>query len=218
MANNTCLSTIKCAAIRAGVLDAAGAPEPGSANLYVAPAVLVGFTPQIPDREDFEQLDGEGNTCAKFTGPPKPPDSADMAMNLCALDAELIQMLTGGTLVTSGYNTIGYLAPTDDTINANGVFFEAYAYAWNGRQRALVGSAPAFWRFTFPKTTWQVGQIQLENGISVIPLTGVAEPNSGFATGLTDDPFPVDMGEAPYGWVLTDSIPTVECGAQALAA
>lgn len=218
MANNTCLSVLKLAAIRTGLLDDAGVPDPGSANLYSAKGILFGFTPQFPNRESFEQVDGEGDTCAKFTGPPKAPDSVDLTMNLCTLDAELIQMLTGGTTVTESYNTTGYLAPTDDTVNSNGVFIEAWAYAWSGRQRALVGSAPGFWRFAFPKTTWEQGQIQLENGISVIPLTGVAEPNSGFATGISSDPFPTDIGESVYGYVLTDSVPTVQCGAQALPA
>lgn len=218
MANNTCLQVLKLAAIRTGLLDATGAPDPGTAHLYVAKAILFGFTPQFPNRESFEQVDGEGDTCGKFTGPPKAPDSDTLSMNLCNLDAELIQMLTGGTIITEAYDTIGYLAPTDDTVNVNGVFFEAWAYAWAGRQRPIVNGAPGFWRFAFPKTTWERGQIQVQNGFSVIPLTGVAEPNSGFGTGLADDPFPADMGESVDGYVLTDSIPTVACGASAIPA
>ena len=218
MSNQTCQQVLKLAAVRTGLLDAAGAPDPGTAHLYITKGILFGFTPKFPTRETFEQADGEGDTCGKFNGPPKAPDSADLTQNLCTLDAEFLQMLLGGTLVTEAYDTTGYLAPTDDTVNTNGVFFEAWAYAWNGRQRTLVGGNPGFWRFVFPKTTWEQGQIQVQNGFSVIPVTGVAEPNSGFGTGLADDPFPVDVGESVYGYVLTDSVPTVQCGAQELAA
>lgn len=219
MANQTCVSTLKAVALRAGRLDDTGALDPGASNLYISDAlILVGFEPQIPDRESFEQLDGAGDKCAVYLGPPKPPDSANLTMNLCTLDSELIELLSGGTVVTSGYDSIGYLAPTDDTVNEDGVFFEVWTYAWSGRERALLGSAPAFWRFTFPKTTWQTGQIQLENGISVIPMTGSATPNSQFGTGLTADPFPVDMGDSPYGWALVDEVPTASCGVQALSA
>ncbi len=219
MANSTCASTLKICALRVGRLDSSGALDPGESNLYVTDAsILLGFTPIVPDQERLEQLNGCGDQCVLFIGDPKAVESADLTLNLCTLDAELIEMLAGGSVVTDGYDSIGYLAPTDSTLNANGVFVEAWTYAWAGRQRQLLGGQPAFWRFVFPLTKWSVGEVTLENAIATFPLTGTATPNSEFGTGLEADPFPADVGESVYGYALVDEIPTAECGVQELEA
>lgn len=221
MANETCASTLKACAIRVMRLDTDGSPLVGANSLYVSDSlVLVGHTPQVPDRERIEQLNGCGDQCVLYIGSPKAVESADLRLNLCALDAELIEMLAGGSVITEGgsYDTMGYLAPTDSTINEDGVSVEVWTYAWAGRQRKTKGGTPAFWRWFWPKTTWQSGEVTLENGVSVLPLTGVAEPNSGWGTGLAADPIPVSVGEAVYGYWLDDQIPTAECGYQEIAA
>lgn len=215
MANETCASTLKLCALRVGRLDAAGAPLVGESNLYVTDAsILLGFTPSVPDRERLEQLDGCGGTCVLYTGDPKAVETADMSLNLCKLDAELTEMLAGGTVLTEGggYDTVGYLAPTDSTINADGVWVEAWTLAWNGRTRKTKDGNPAFWRFFFPKTTWTVGATTLENGIGTLPLTGTAVPNDAWGTGYGPSPLPAAVGESVYGWYLDDEIPTAECG------
>jgi hypothetical protein len=219
MANQTCASTLKACALRALRLDDDGTPLVGVSSRYTTDQlVLIGHTPTIPDRERLEQLNGCGDQCVLFIGDPKAVESSEMTLNLCALDAELIEMLAGGTVIVEAADSVGYLAPTDSTISANGVSVEAWTYAWAGRQRKLKGGAPAFWRWFWPKVRWQVGAITLENGISVVPLTGIAEPNSGWTTGYDLDPIPVAVGEAVYGYWLDDTIPVAACGYQAIAA
>jgi hypothetical protein len=219
MANQTCASSLKLCALRVGRLDDVGVPDEGAGNLYITDSsILLGFTPNVPDRERLEQLNGCGDQCVLYIGDPKAVETADLTLNLCTLDAELIEMLAGGTVLTEGYDSTGYLAPTDDSVDANGVFVEAWTIAQTGRVRKTKGGSPAFWRFGFPKVRWSVGAVTLENGILTFPLTGVAEPNTGFATGYGPSPWPADFGEAVYGYMLDDEIPTAECGVLELEA
>lgn len=219
MANETCASTLKVCAIRVMRLDTDGTPLVGSESLYVTDSqILLGHTPQVPDRERLEQLNGCGDQCVLYIGPPKAVESDDLTLNLCSLDAELAEMLAGGAVIVEDYDTMGYLAPTDSTINEDGVSVEAWTIAWAGRERKLKGGSPAYWRWFWPKTTWSVNATTLENAPGILPLAGIAEPNSGWADGLTADPIPVDVGEAVYGYWLDDAIPTAECGYQEIAA
>lgn len=218
MANETCASTLKACALRVLRLDEDGSVLDGADSRYTSDTlVLVGFTPQTPDVERLEQLNGCGDQCVLYVGSPKAVESAELTMNLCNLDAELVEMLAGGSVITEDYDTMGYLAPTDSTLNEDGVSLEVWTIAWEGRTRKLKGSSSAYWRFFFPLTKWTVGAMTLENGISVLPLTGTATPNDGWGTGYTDDPIPLTVGEAVYGWWLDDTIPTSECGYQAVA-
>lgn len=218
MANSTCTTPLKVCALRAIRLAAEGTIEPGATSLYTKKPILLAYTPNTPERERLEQINGCGDQCLLYLGPPRAVDSVSLRMDLCDLDAEWVEMLAGGSIITDGYDTIGYLAPTDATIGDNGVALEAWSYAWSGRQRAEIGGNVAFYRHVFVKTTWQVGEITMSNGVNVIPMTGSGEVNSDFATGLAADPFPADVGESVYGWALVDSIPDVECGYQTVAA
>lgn len=221
MSNSTCTTPLKACAIRALRLDDVGEIEAGASSLYVTKPVLVAYTANRPDRERFEQVDGCGDQCVLYLGPPKADDSVSLRMDLCNLDAELLEMLAGGSIITdavgTGYDTIGYLAPTDDTLNEFGVSFEVWSYAWAGRERATLGGSPAFYRHAFPKVTWSQGEVTLSNGVNVVPMTGEGATNTGWGTGLAADPFPADVGESVYGWALVDSIPTPACGYQAAA-
>jgi hypothetical protein len=214
MPNQTCTNMLKVCAFRGVRLDPDGSTATGVDASYVTTApILVGYTPNTPDRERFEVFNGCGDQCALFIGSPKAVDSVDLRMDLCQLDAELIELLAGGAVITDGsYGTVGYLAPTDATVNVDGVGVETWAIAWNGRQRALRNGQPGWYRHLFPKTTWQVGEIVQENGFATIPMTGAGEVNSLWGTGLASDPFPVTVGDAAYGWFIDDAKPTAACG------
>lgn len=219
MSNETCASTLKACALRVIRLDTDGSPLVGASSRYSTDTlVLIGHTPTVPDQERLEQLNGCGDQCVLYIGSPKAVESSELTMSLCNLDAELIELLAGGTVIVEDYDSMGYLASTDSTINEDGVSVEAWTIAWAGRERHQKGGSPAYWRWFWPKTKWQAGALTLENGVSVMPLTGTAEPNSGWGTGYAADPVPVSVGEAVYGYWLDDTIPTAECGYQAVAA
>lgn len=220
MANSTCLQLLQVWHARIIRLDDIGAPLVGADSLYEHDRpITVSYTETRPDRVDIQQQDGGGETCGHYQGPPRAPVSAALTMDLCKLDAELIEMLLGGTVITNGtYGSIGYKAANDSDINVNGVALETWSIAWNGESRATYLGAPAWYRHIFPKTTWQLGQTTMAaDSFSTIPLTGVAEKNPEIGTGLGDDPFPSDVSDRVYAWALDDAIPDGECGYQAVA-
>lgn len=224
MANLTCLNLLNVDHIRVLRLNAAGNIVASAQARYEYDApLLMSYTSVQPDRDTAEQRSGNGNICATYTGPSKPPSQADLTLNLCQLDAELLELLVGGTTITTGTggggDTIGWLAPTDETVNEAGVALEVWSKAWSQNQRAVYNAEAAWFRHFFPKCTFQQGEQSMSNdGFSTIPLTGVSTPNSQFGTGWEDDPLPVAIGNSPWGWVLDDSIPDAECGYLPVAA
>jgi hypothetical protein len=215
MPNATCAQLLQVYHLRVVALDESGAVAPGADSLYEhTRPVSLGFTETRPDRVRFEQPDGAGETCGLFQGPPRKPETVELTLDLCKYDAELLEVLLGGTLITNGsYGTVGYQAATDADINVNGVAIEAWSIAWDGNTRKIYLGDPAWYRHSYPKTTWQLGTITMSNdGFSTIPLTGVGEVNPQYGTGLPADPFPASSGQHPYSWVLDNSIPEGSCG------
>lgn len=221
MANLTCTQRLKVAHLRVLRLAANGSVLTGTESRYESPApATFSYTPTAPDRERMEQINGAGDQCALYIGPPKSVDSADLTLVVCNTDAELTELLAGGEIIdtaTGGGDTIGYLSSTDATVNVNGAAAELWSFAWAGRSRALRGGQPAFYRHHFPKVNFAVDEVSGENGFSTTSYTGIAEVNPGYGTGYVTDPFPVDMGDSVYGWFIDDSMPAAACGYQAVA-
>lgn len=222
MANLTCLNLLQVSHLRALRLAPDGSVAESEAARYEHQRpILFGYTPNQPEREEFEQLDGEGSQCAKYIAPPKSVDSCTLNLELCQLDAELTELLLGGSVITAegGDDTIGYLSSTDSTMNEFGTAIEVWGKAWNRRQRAIVDGNPGYFRFAFAKTAWTMGQVTKDNsGFSTITLEGTAEVNSGFAEGFADDPFVADLGESVYGWAVVGDVPDGACGYQPVPA
>src|SRR5690606_13272350 len=223
MANLTCANLLHVDDIRVLRLASNGEVETGADTRYeYEAAILMGYTPVYPDRQTIEQRKGNGEICATFRERPHAPDSVDLTLNLCTLDAELIELLVGGTVITQGTgagDTIGWLAPTSSTVNEDGVAIEVWSKMWNNIQRGLFNSQAGWFRHFFPKTTWQMGEqsIDGENFLTV-QLTGIAEPNSSFGTGYADDPIATQVGDSPFGYQLDDAKPAASCGYQTVAA
>lgn len=220
MANSTCTNLLKVVALRVLRLDDDGSILSGLDSMYVHKApIKFGYTPTQPAREDFSLTDGNGDQCAKYKGPVRAVDGVDLTMDLCVLDAELMELLCGGSVITDvDYGTIGYDPPTDDTINEFGVAVETWSIQWNRRQRALLNGNPAFYRHVFPLTHWTAPPVSEENGFATITITGSSEQNSGFGSGLAADPQPLTIGDVPYRWFIDDEVPDGACGYLEVAA
>lgn len=215
MANLTCLNVLKVCHMRLlRLADDGTILESTESRIEHKAPVLFGYTPQTPDRQTFEQADGCGDECAFFIESPKAVRSAELQLQLCRQDAEIEEFLLGGSIIEDGTpDTIGYLSSTDVTVNADGIGLEVWSVAWNRRQRALYQGSPAYYRHAFALTNWTKDQSTYDNsGFTIPAYTGTAEVNSGFGVGYPDDVFPADLGESVYGWAITDTIPTGECG------
>jgi hypothetical protein len=209
-ANDAAIANLlKVVVMRILRLDQLGAIVHASDASYVSSqAIMLQYTPNVPARERFEQPNGNGDVCALYVGNPKAPTDCAMKLTACRWDAEMEELLCGGSiLLDANYGTIGYRPPEDTTVNVNGVALETWSIAWNGKQRKRLGNSVAFWRHVFPMTTWQRDQATLQNGLDNPSYTGEGTINSGLGTGLASDPLPSAIGNVPYEWYLDKAAP-----------
>lgn len=217
--DNANAQLLKVVVMRVLRLASSGAYAVGADNMYVSEQpIMLQYTPKRLARERFEQPNGNGDQCALFIGPPRAVTDVDMKLSICALDAELEELLCGGSILTDPtYGTIGYKPPEDSTVNAYGCALETWSVAWNGKQRKKLGNALAYWRHVFPMCSFERDQASLQNGFDNPAFTGSGQINSSFGIGLAADPLPSSIGNVPYEWFLDDARPTGQVGYQAAA-
>lgn len=216
-ATTHCLQTIRASRIRIGRLTTAGLPLSGADNMYVSDTVIsINFSTETEPGDEFTQKNGNGDICVTA----KSPDHikrVNLSMNLCNLDAEILEMTTGGTLITDGAQTIGLNSPRpSDT--APTVSLEAWSLAWaNGAQAVGSLSEALYWHWVFPKTQWVMGSTTIENGVAVIPITGTSEESAALGNGIFND-LPTVTTWGPFAFFLDSVIPASACGYQSAPA
>ncbi len=217
--DNAVAQTLKVVVLRALRLDAVGALVTGADAMYVtSQPITFQYTPKSLARERLEQPNGNGDQCGLFIGTPKAVTDVDLKATFCKMDAELEELLCGGSIITdANYGTIGYRPPEDSTVNAYGTAIEVWSVAWNGKQPKKLGNSRAYWRHVFPLTDWSRDQVSLQNQFDNPSFTGSGQVNSGFGTGLNADQIPSTIGDVPYEWYLDDAKPTGQDGYQAVS-
>lgn len=212
MADSTCqVASFGVCGIRVARLDASGVPMPGAKNLYLGTApIQVKETRQVKAGARFEKRNGCGGVCV-VVQEQDDIQGMTLAMTLCQLDAELIQMLAGGSLITVGSNTLGYMDPALGQQQANGVSFEIWSENhWGGSKSATY----PYIKRAYPRVTWRSGDETYAEDITEVPLEGTCYENPNFYNGPGNDwPTPITSIKA---WILDTSIPTPLCGAQTL--
>lgn len=207
MANNTCVGGVQTNLIRASRLLPAGYIDAGSSNGYRTDSVVeIGATPNYKTGSEIEQENGSGALCTSY----KIPDSYkrhDMSMTLCQADAELLELLTGATVITEGGNSIGskFSREIGDFICLE---------AW---QTIIEDTEPTgeYLHWVWPRVRFRPAARTLNSGAVVFPLTGEGYPNSNIGLGPVGD-WPTVMNE-PENWFVDDAIPTSLCGYITLA-
>lgn len=208
-----CLSQVMACRLRVARLHADGTLDPGTENLYVTDALIsIGSSPDIEAGEVLTQRNGSGNICVR-----RRSDDQTVAYNLslvlCNLDAELIEMLTGATLISSGGVTVGLERPkVGDTKPL--VCVEAWAEARTSTEQASEDGELLWWHWAWPKVKWTAGEHTLEAGVLTVPINGYAEENDNMGTGPAAD-WPALITAAEAFW-LDDEIPDAVCGYQEL--
>lgn len=209
-----CLSSVRAKRLRVARLHEDGTLDPGDDNLYVSDALLsIGTSPEVEAGEEFTQRNGSGEICVYVSGDDE-VKRYNLTLTLCQLDSELLEMLTGAALITSGGVTVGVQMPKigdDKPI----VCVEAWSEARTQRQQAVDDSSSLlFWHWVWPRVTWTIGDFTLEAGILNIPLNGKAEENDSMGTGPAAD-WPA-LITAAQAWYLDDAMPDAACGYAAL--
>lgn len=206
MANNTCVGAVQTNLIRVSRLLTGKWIDAGAANLYRTDSVIeIVSNPVYTTGAELEQQNGSGAVCVSY----KAADSYkrhDLTMSLCTLDAELLEMLTGATLVTSGGNTVGAKF-ADDPDTADYVCLEAWQLVIE--DGAHTGE---YIHWVWPKVRFRQGQTTRNNGVLTIPLSGEAFINRHVGLGPAGD-WPAVL-DVPDSWYVDTVIPTAVCGYQ----
>ncbi len=198
-------------AVRTSRVDSACQFVEGAGN-SVAQKCVISFTAS-PEREDGSEYtckDGLGEICWTVKNGDK-----EKRMNLdaefCIRDLEMIELMTTATLaLDAGGDAIGIERQGINAAANTGASFEAFAKVGYGQGTCppvVVGeTVPQWWRFTYGRTTWFLGDTTLEDGVQNISMTGYAEANPSFGNGPFDDyPATAGMGADTIESVLLDA-------------
>ena len=182
-------ASVQGVAIRVCRLDAAGAPVTGAATLgpaYVTSGFTrVAFTPEYEEGDEITEKNAAGAVCVTY----KAPDTlkrVTLELAICEPDPELSELISGGTLLTSGGQSVGYAAAqTGADANPNGVGLEVWSYAISNGKRASVNP---YFRWVFPYAQLRLtGDRTIENGLLATVFSGFGLGNANFGDGPGGD-------------------------------
>lgn len=179
-------ASVQGVALRVCQLNADGTPVVGTETAWQTNAFLkFGFTPQYSNGTDIEEKSADGNICVYY----RTADvlkSVNFTLSICAPDPELYEMLTGGTVLTSGGNNVGYASAAVGVDEVpNGVALEVWS-------KAIVAGRPAvvnpYWRWIFPFAKMKFsGDHTMENGNMASAFEGWGYGNASYGTGAAGD-------------------------------
>jgi hypothetical protein len=112
-----------------------------------------------------------------------------ITLELATKDFELIEMLTGGTLIVDGTgNNIGIARRGVGRGEPTYVSLEIWTTTIdaNGPCTDLTGD-PGYYRVIFPRCTFTVGESTYENGVHMVSLTGFGTNNPQWGNGPWND-------------------------------
>lgn len=191
--------------IRITRLNSDGTLMTGASASYVTKAfVSLGITPEREDGDEFTQKTASGEVCVSV----KTADTlkrVTLQIALCNPDPEFTEMATGGVLLSSGGQSVGWLAPeTGVDATPNGVAVEVWAKAYvNGKP----ASTRPYFHWVIPYAVlYQSGDIVIQNDILATAFEGWGVGNVGFNHGPAAPAWPWQSDRA-YGYARVATVP-----------
>lgn len=215
MANRTCRTPFGACAIRVARLDTNGVPLPGANSLYVADTLIsVVETTEVEAGTIIRIPDGCGGFCATKKTKDK-VSGMTLDIELCQHDAELLEMLLGGTLITILGDTVGHLKPAYNS-DPPPVSMEFWAESITESGQDLADNP--YIQFGYPWVEWTPGnKTHDDQNLTRYPLHGVVSQNVNFYNGPGNDWLRV-FENSPGGYQFVDALPQTFCGYRTLAA
>lgn len=213
-----CTGSVQACAVRIGRLDDAGNPDIGADNMVVSDALIkIDWKLNVKAGAKFDLTNGCGSTCLTFQDEDE-IESVDLSMELCLLDVELIELMTGAGLVNIGGENVGWtLPPVGEKLNRR-VSVEAWAKAWDGDQQAVDAGNPLYRHLVWPSVSWVMADSGIANSARSIPFNGRGRSNSNIGDGPGQD-LPPGVFVTPMGEYVDDAgLPLSACGYQAVGA
>lgn len=212
---NDCLPQVAACVIRVARLDGAGVPQPGASNLYVSDALTkLTRTPLYEDGDEIKQKNGCGAVCLDYKSAPSYLRE-DATLELCSPDPELMQMLIGGAVLTSGVR-VGQAGPPIGVISTalqNGVSIELWAKRI--RNGVVDATNPYAW-YVFPKVTnIKLTNANHENAAHLPAFSLEMYENVNWFNGPLND-WPA-ASDRTWQWLPWNTAPAPSCGYRTLA-
>jgi len=199
-------ASVSGSVIRVTRLQANGTLATGASASYVTRSMIsVSMTPEYEDGDEFVQKNAAGEVCVTF----KAPDTlkrVSLEIAICNPDPEFTQMVSGGELLSTGGQSVGWAAPQIGVdAMPNGVAVEVWS-------RAIVDGKPAankpYWHWVFPYAVLrQGGDRTIENDILATAFEGWAVGNTGFGDGPAVPLWPF-ISDRAYAYARTTDIPS----------
>jgi hypothetical protein len=210
-----CLRPAQGIALRIARLDAAGATPAGATNGVVLDAFTrFGWAPEIEAGTELRVQNARGNFCLDRRDKPK-YRWWNVALDLCFPDPTVAEILAGALLITVTGDNVGAGVPKLGAapVTDYGASLELWTYAIDPATNEPHATKP-YMHFAFPKTlNWVMGAQTIENGVTILPLTGRAIENPGWLNG------PDNLWTGPSGaaaravmWMEEATVPTPVCG------
>jgi hypothetical protein len=215
MSNLTCQGLVDVCAVRVTRLDELGAPDWGTDALYVADSpISVAISDTVTSSDSSMLKNGCGVKCVVKNAQPEPVSEQTLDLQLCKWDAELLELLTGYTLLTSGGNTIGLAYPDPTSALDNGAIIEFWSKAYTGDQQSTTANRQ-WWHHAFTKGVATIGNRNLAEGAQAIGLNITCTSNAAANLGpLANWPAVI---QGPSGFWLDSEPPAAVCDYQDLA-
>lgn len=210
-----CLGSARVCALRVSRLDDICSCVVGEDNAVVSSAIVrLQASPEYETGDEFIQKDGCGNIVINIKDVDR-LKRINLTMELATRDIALLEILTGGTVYANEEGDIIGFARRGIGAEANDpVAMELWTRAVGASGTCAVETA-AWWRWTYPKATFTLGDVTHENGIGLVQLTGFSEANPNFGNGCFDDWPSVDEidPDSPEHFVLDEQgPPQAQCG------
>lgn len=179
--------SIKAAVIRAGRLSSACVPLSGATNGAASKAVItLQATADYETGDEFNQKNGNGDLMIAVKDNDK-LKRLNLQMELATRDFELINILTGATLLASGGVTYGFARLGTAAATPSPVSLEIWTKVAVSSGSCVTTGSGQWFRHVYPKVVWTLGDSDFGNSVATVKLTGVAEGNPNWGNGPWND-------------------------------
>lgn len=209
-----CPHMLQFCRMRVAALNADGSPKAGTGNLFVTnQQISLAITENLEAGADQSQKTGCDEIAYSYKSRDK-VKNLGFTLSLATASAELTQLLSGGDLLMTGDDIMGYAAPAVGTVgNEDGCSIEGWVKNIDGD--SLDDNWP-YIRFLFPKTFWTPADKTLENNPIPNNFTGEGQENQNWLDGPANDW--VWTSNRLWQWTYDTDLPDASCVATELIA
>lgn len=214
-----CFNVVRGRRVRITQLDTCGIPVSGGAGAFVVSSgfIQVTLAPDTEKGDEYVQKNANGDLCVNERAQDMLKRLA-VTIDWCQVDPDIINLITGFPLETSGLNTVGFRIQ-------EGRFNTRWALElWVGLGDEDC-STSGYGYVLVPRITGAtLGDVKVENSVVSFQTAGYTEKNPGWGVGPFNvigspaTPLTVPMGATQHALIRTTTVapPAAACGRQVL--